>query len=164
VHPWIFKGDVADASDVEPGDAVTVLDAGGRFVGRGFFNPRPALCCRIVTWQDEPLDARFFAGRLATAVNARARQGVVPEVGRLVWSEADGLPGLVVDRYGPVVVLQALTLGMLRVRGDLVAGLRARLDGVPVFGMADPVVATLEGFEPAAGWVDRPGPEEIVVE
>src|SRR5207302_5265516 len=89
-HPWIFKGDVADVSDVTAGDAVTVLDAGGRFVGRGLFNPRPALCCRIYTWIDEPLDRAFVAGRIPTAV--QAREGCGREAVRLVWSEADGLP------------------------------------------------------------------------
>jgi 23S rRNA (cytosine1962-C5)-methyltransferase len=164
-HPWVFKGDVADVSEVEAGAAVTVVDAAGRFIGRGFFNPRPALCCRILTWEDEPLDAAFLARRLAAAVAARAPDGGgVPEVGRLVWSEADGLPGLVVDRYGPVLVLQTLTLGMARVRGDLVAGLRARLGALPVFGLGDAAVASLEGFEPSAGWVDRPGPDEVIVE
>jgi len=67
-HPWIFKGDVADVSDVTAGDPVTVLDAGGRFVGRGLFNPRPALCCRIFTWVDEALDAAWLTRRLAAAV------------------------------------------------------------------------------------------------
>jgi len=163
-HPWIFKGDVGDASDVEPGSVVTVLDAGGRFVGRGFFNPRPALCCRIVTWEDEALGAAFFARRLGAAVDRRARGSALPEVARLVWSEADGLPGLVVDRYGPVVVVQCLTLGMARAQRDLVAGLRGRLGNPPVFRADDAVVAQMEGFEPVAGWVDRPGPDEIVVE
>jgi 23S rRNA (cytosine1962-C5)-methyltransferase len=163
-HPWIFKGDVADASDVEAGAVVTVVDAGGRFVGRGFFNPRPALCCRIVTWEDEALGAAFFARRLGAAVDRRARGGALPEVARLVWSEADGLPGLVVDRYGPVVVVQCLTLGMARAQRDLVAGLRGRLGDLPVFRADDAVVAQMEGFEPVAGWVDRPGPDEIVVE
>jgi 23S rRNA (cytosine1962-C5)-methyltransferase len=163
VHPWLFKGDIADASDVEPGGVVTVRDAGGRFVGRGLFNPRPALCCRILTWHDEPIDAAFFARRLARSVDARARGGAVPEVARLVWSEADGLPGLIVDRYGPVLALQSLTLGMSLRRRDLVAGLRQRLGDLPVFALGDPVVAALEGFEAAAGWVDRAGPEEIVI-
>jgi len=163
-HPWIFKGDVGDASDVEPGSVVTVLDAGGRFVGRGFFNPRPALCCRIVTWEDEALGAAFFARRLGAAVDRRARGSALPEVARLVWSEADRLPGLVVDRYGPVVVVQCLTLGMARAQRDLVAGLRGRLGDLPVFRADDAVVAQMEGFEPVAGWVDRPGPDEIVVE
>jgi len=58
VHPWIFKGDVADVSDrVEPGGVVSVVDPGGRFVGRGLFNPRPGLCCRLLTWTDEAIDA-----------------------------------------------------------------------------------------------------------
>lgn len=164
VHPWIFKGDVADASDVAPDGVVTVVDAGGRFVGRGFFNPRPALCCRVLTWDDEAVDPGFFARRLAAAVDARARGGVVPEVGRLAWSEADGLPGLVVDRYGPVLVLQCQTLGMVRVRAAIIAGLRRRVGDLAVFGMDDAVIAHLEGFEPAAGWADRPGPAEIVVD
>jgi 23S rRNA (cytosine1962-C5)-methyltransferase len=164
VHPWIFKGDVADASDVEAGSVVTVIDAAGRFVGRGLFNSRPALCCRIVTWQDEAIDGRFLARRLAAAVDARVRDGSVPEVARLVWSEADGLPGLVVDRYGPVLVLQALTLGMARLQRDLVAGLRRRLGDLAVFAVGDPVVAQIEGFEPVTDWVDRPGPDEIVVD
>jgi 23S rRNA (cytosine1962-C5)-methyltransferase len=162
-HPWVFKGDVADASDVAPGGVVTVVDAGGRFVGRGFFNPRPALCCRIFTWEDEAVDARFFSRRLAAAVNARARDGVVAEVGRLVWSEADGLPGLVVDRYGPVLVVQCLTLGIVAARQDIISGLRGRVGDLAVFSLDDAVVAHLEGFEPVAGWADRPGPEEVVV-
>ena len=164
VHPWIFKGDVADASDVAAGGVVTVLDHGGRFVGRGFFNPRPALCCRVVTWEDEAIDAALLARRLAAAVDGRARGGVVPEVGRLVWSEADGVPGLVVDRYGPVLVVQCQTLGTVRVRDDLIAGLRCRVGDLAVFSMDDAVAAHLEGFEPAAAWADRPGPGEIVVD
>ena len=133
-------------------------------MGRGFFNPRPALCCRIVTWKDEALDGAFFSQRLAAAVDRRARGGALPEVARLVWSEADGLPGLVVDRYGPVVVVQCLTLGMARVQRDLVAGLGGRLGNLPVFRADDAVMAQMEGFEPVAGWVDRPGPDEIVVD
>ena len=95
-HPWIFKGDVADVSAVEPGAAVTVVDAAGRFVGRGDYNPRPGLCCRILTRDDEALDAAFLERRLGDAV-ARRISGGVPALGRLAWSEADGLPGLVGD-------------------------------------------------------------------
>ena len=74
-HPWIFKGDVADVSDVAPGDVVTVIDASRRFVGRGLFNPRPALCCRIFTWEDEPLDDAWLARRIEAAVHAREGSG-----------------------------------------------------------------------------------------
>jgi 23S rRNA (cytosine1962-C5)-methyltransferase len=162
VHPWIFKGDVADVSDgVEPGGVVTVIRPGGGFVGRGLFNPRPALCCRLLTWADEPLDAGFWRRRLTAAVAARAgRPGAV----RLVWSEADGLAGLVVDRYGPVAVVQTVTLGMARRRAELAAALREVAGDVAVYCADDPAGAALEGFEPAAGWLDGPGPGSVVVE
>jgi len=161
-HPWIFKGDVADVSDVAPGDAVTVLDSGGRFVGRGLFNPRPALCCRIFTWVDEGLDEGWLERRLQTAV--RAREGIGREAVRLVWSEADGVPGLVVDRYGPALAVQCLTLGVARWRDAIVAALRRGVGDLPVAGADDTTMAALEGFAPASGWLDRPGPDEIVVD
>ena len=162
VHPWIFKGDVADVSDrVEPGGVVTIIDAGRRFVGRGLFNPRPALCCRILTWADEAIDASFWQRRLASAVAARAGRGGAV---RLVWSEADALAGLVVDRYGPVAVLQTVTLGMARRRDELAAALRAIVGEVAVFCADDLTAATLEGFEPAAGWLDAAGPTSVVIE
>jgi len=162
VHPWIFKGDVADVSDgVEPGGVVTIVDAAGRFVGRGLFNPRPALCCRILSWADEAIDASFWQRRLVTAVAARTSRGGGV---RLVWSEADALAGLVVDRYGPVAVLQTVTLGMARRRDELAAALRAIVGEVAVFCADDLTAATLEGFEPAAGWLDAAGPTSVVIE
>jgi 23S rRNA (cytosine1962-C5)-methyltransferase len=164
VHPWIFKGDVADVGTAAPGDVVTVVDSLGRFVGRGFFNPRPALCCRILTYQDEPVDAAFLGRRVAEAVSRRRPGGSPPLLGRLVWSEADGLPGFVADRYGPVVVIQCLTLGMAVRRKNLVGGLRAAVGPLPVFAADDAAPAGLEGFEVMRGWVDEPGPERVVVE
>jgi 23S rRNA (cytosine1962-C5)-methyltransferase len=162
VHPWIFKGDVAEVGSAEPGAAVTIIDAAGRFVGRGLFNPRPGLCCRVVTWRDEPLDDALWRDRITAAVTRRAgRVGAT----RLVWSEADGLPGLVADRYGPVVVVQCLTLGLARRRAAMVAALRAAVGDVAVFCADDPAAAALEGFEPITGWMDdRPGPSSVVVD
>jgi len=164
-HPWIFKGDVADVSEVEPGAAVTVIDAASRFVGRGFYNPRPALCCRILTWTDEPLDAAFFRRRVESAVALRSRDNVhgPPTLCRLIWSEADGLPGLVVDRYGPVLVTQCLTLGMARTRPMIIAALAGVFGDAPVFDMDDATSARLEGFSAALGWARGSGPRSVRV-
>ena len=183
VHPWIFKGDVADVGNVVAGDVVTVVDPGGRFVGRGFFNPRPALCCRILTRDDEAIDVAFFRRRLDAALRLRERaelagpretEGAIVlagrpvlasfELGRLLWSEGDHVPGLVVDRYAGVLVVQCLTLGMTRVRDLVVAALRETLGDLAVFSADDPVAAGLEGFVPARGWVDRHGPDALVVD
>jgi len=165
-HPWIFKGDVADVSDVEPGAAVTVVDSAGRFVGRGFYNPRPALCCRVVTWADEPLDSALLERRLRSAVALRARGASdgPPALGRLVWSEADGLPGLVVDRYGPVLIVQCLTLGMARVRAAIADALARLFDDAPVFAADEDAAARLEGFEVVRGWIRGAGPETVEVD
>ncbi len=163
VHPWIFKGDVADVGAAEAGAAVTVVDAGARFLGRGLYNPRPALCCRIVTWQDEPLDAGLLRRRIEAAVAARGGPRA-PALGRLVWSEADGLPGFVADRYGPVLVVQCSTLGIALRRADLARSLRAIVGPLPVMSADDAAPARLEGFEPARGWLDEAGPAAVVVE
>jgi len=164
-HPWIFKGDVADVSEVEPGAAVTVIDAASRFVGRGFYNPRPVLCCRILTWTDEPLDAAFFRRRVESAVALRSRDNAhgPPALCRLIWSEADGLPGLVVDRYGPVLVTQCLTLGMARTRPMIIAALAGVFGDAPVFDMDDAASARLEGFSAALGWARGSGPRSVRV-
>ena len=162
-HPWIFKGDVGDVTDVAPGSTVTVVDSGGRFVGRGFYNPRPALCCRLLTWTDEPLDAAFFRRRIAGAAALRGRAASSGAC-RLVWSEADGLPGLVVDRYGPVLVVQCLTLGMARARTTVLDALAATVGALPVFALDEDAPARMEGFEPARGWAGAAGPPAAEVD
>lgn len=162
-HPWIFKGDVADVGDVAAGEAVTVVDSLGRLVGRGFYNPLPALCCRILTRADEALDGDFLRRAVARAVVLRGERS--PRAARrLVWSEGDGLPGLVVDDYAGTLVAQCLTLGMARARGDVLAALRAALGDRPVFWMDEAAAARREGFEPLRGWADAPGPASTVVD
>lgn len=165
-HPWIFKGDVADVPDIAPGDPVTVVDAAGRFVGRGFYNPRPALCCRILTRRDEPLDGALIGRRLVAALAFRRALGRPLEgatAGRLVWSEADRLPGLIVDRYRDVLVVQCQTLAMARRRGVVAAELRALLGPQPVLSADDDLAAGLEGFAPERGWLDGEGPDAVEV-
>jgi len=162
-HPWIFKGDVADVSDAEPGGVVTVVDSAARFVGRGHYNPGPALCCRLLTRRDEPIDAAFFARRIGAA---RARRGAVPATAarRLVWSEGDDLAGLVVDDYAGTLVVQCSTLGMARARDDILAALGLVLGERPVFGVDDPVAARREGFPPRHDWLTAPGDARAVVD
>jgi 23S rRNA (cytosine1962-C5)-methyltransferase len=110
------------------------------------------------------VDAAFLGRRVAEAVGRRRDGGSPPLLGRLVWSEADGLPGFVADRYGPVVVIQCLTLGMAVRRKHLIGGLRAAVGPLPVFAADDAAPAGLEGFDLVRGWVDEPGPERVVVE
>jgi 23S rRNA (cytosine1962-C5)-methyltransferase len=163
-HPWIYRAEIARLEGrPEPGDAVSVLDAAGRFLGRGFYNPRTSLACRILTRVDEPIDAALVAARVRDAIAYRRTLAGSGDAGRLVWSEADQLPGVVVDRYGEVLVMQCLTLGMSRVAAWAVAGLRAAAGDLPIFRLDDPAAARLEGFEPRAAWLERPGPDTVEI-
>ncbi len=161
-HPWIYRGEVAKLEGAwTPGDAIDVADAAGRFLGRGFYNPRPSLACRLLTRLDEPVDASFFLRRLRAALDYRHSAGLVSEAYRLCWSEADGLPGLVVDRYGPVSVVQCLTLGMARAFAWIAEALARLFPGDRLLRLDDPTGARLEGFEP---WRDPAGEEVVIAE
>src|SRR5262249_34127440 len=108
-HPWIYRTQVADLKGfTKAGEAVDVVDAGGRFVGRGFYNPRPSLCCRLLTRRDETIDAEFFVRRLEAAREYRRAAGLVVDAYRLCWSEADALPGPVPHRHPPVTLMPSL--------------------------------------------------------
>jgi len=135
---------------------VDVLDAAGHPVGRGYYNPRPGIACRLLAGPGEAVDAALIRRRLAAALEYRRGAGLVPgNTGayRLCWSEADGLPGLVVDRYGPVSVMQCLTLGMARLADAVAEELAVLFGGQRVYRLDDPGTARVEGFEPQRGWV-----------
>ncbi len=119
-HPWIFSNELQDLpADAVPGEAVEVRDHAGSFIGRGYFNPRSLIAVRLLTRRAEEIDGAFFTKRIAAARELRSRLGF-GESHRAVFSEGDGLPGLIVDRYGDVLVVQSLTAG-IEARLDLVA-------------------------------------------
>ncbi|HEV8456844.1 MAG TPA: class I SAM-dependent rRNA methyltransferase [Methylomirabilota bacterium] len=171
-HPWIYRSEIGDLKGSwSAGGAVDVADSRGRYLGCGFYNPRPSLACRVLTRIDEPVDAAFFRRRLEAALAYRrslslspeGRGQGLPDAYRLCWSEADGLPGLVVDRYGPVSVVQCLTLGMTHALGWTAEALESLLPDGAVYRLDDATAARLEGFEPVRSWLGAAGPGEIVV-
>jgi 23S rRNA (cytosine1962-C5)-methyltransferase len=123
-HPWIYRADVR----AEPGGAagiVTVTDARGRHLGQALYSPRSEIRLRLLTPGREAIDAGWWAARIAAAAARRA--GIPATAYRVVHAEGDGLPALVVDRYGPYAVAQLLSAGLECARDDVVAGVRAAL-------------------------------------
>src|SRR5262245_29922937 len=148
-HPWIYRGEVADLKGAwSAGASVDVTESTGRFLGRGFYSPRSTLVCRRLTRIAEPVDAALVSRRLDAALRYRRAAGLDSAAYRLCWSEADGLPGLVVDRYGPVSVVQCLTLGMARHVDWVRAGLEDLFPGDEILRSDDPTAARIEGFDP----------------
>jgi len=108
-HLWIYRADVEKApAALEAGDVVAIVDGRGRFLAKAFWSARSKIALRVVTRDEVPVDAGFFAERLAQAIDLRARAFGEERFVRLVHGEADLLPGLVVDRYGDAAVIQTL--------------------------------------------------------
>jgi 23S rRNA (cytosine1962-C5)-methyltransferase len=122
-HPWVFSNELQRMSDAfAPGDIVDVRDASGRFVGRGYINPHSLIAVRILTRHQEEIDPAFLRRRISAARALRAEFGFGDSY-RAVFSEGDGLPGLIVDKYAGTLVLQSLTAGIDRLQGDIIAAL-----------------------------------------
>jgi 23S rRNA (cytosine1962-C5)-methyltransferase len=133
-HPWVLSGAVAKVGgEPAPGDVVTVFDDAGRPIGRGFFAPKARITVRMLSLDpDEAIDTAFFARRVERAVDLRASLGLPDDrttAYRLVHSEGDGLPGVVVDRYGEYLVVQLTVRGM-EVHAQALAGALAAVPGV----------------------------------
>ena len=117
-HPWVYDNEIAAGppAEFQNGGVVRVLDSRGKTLGAGYLNAKSKIAVRYLSRrQGEAVDAEFWRSRLAQAFQYRqahyAQSGTLPEMFRLVHGEADGLPGLIVDKYGPFLVVQFLALG-----------------------------------------------------
>jgi 23S rRNA (cytosine1962-C5)-methyltransferase len=153
-HPWVYANAVARVEgEPGPGDVVSLADHDGRLIGRGFYNPRSQIPVRLCTRADEAIDAAFLRARIARARAARSRLGLPSgdtNVYRLVNSEGDDLPGLVVDVYGDAAVAQITTLGIAMRREEIFDALEAELGVRTIFEIAPASYADLEGFAAAS--------------
>jgi len=161
-HPWVFSGAVERIEGTAVnGDIVEVRDARGNWLARGYLNQHSQIVVRLLTWDpDEPIDADFWRRRLREAIARREALLRNPDttVCRLVHAESDGLPGLVVDRYGEYLVAQFLTLGVERRKAELTALLADLLAPRGIYERSDVDVRDKEGLPPRVGplWGDEP--------
>ena len=119
-HDWVFSGEVLKVfGGPADGDVISLKDGRDRLLGSAIYNSKSQIVARRFSRRKQALDLDFFRRRIAQAIEYRARRGIDPRLCRLVWSESDGLPGVIVDRYGDSLVLQTLTLAMDQ-RKDLI--------------------------------------------
>lgn len=150
-HPWVLDSAVARIDGLaSDGAEVDVVSHQGGWIARGLFNSRSRICTRLYSWQpDEPLDAAFWRKRLAAAVELRKQLGYdqVDGAARLVYSEADGLSGLIVDRYYDYLVVQVNALVMAE-RLDMIVPILAELSSPRgILVRAEGGTAKLEGLQ-----------------
>jgi 23S rRNA (cytosine1962-C5)-methyltransferase len=146
-HPWVFSNEIAsDLGTYEPGSLVDVYTHGGTLVGRGYINPRSLITVRILSPRREVIDSDFFQSRLAAALQRRERLFPGVQSYRLVYSEGDLLPGLIVDRYQDHLVLQTLTLGMELRTEAICEALERLIQPQAIVARNDVGIRTLEGL------------------
>ncbi len=163
-HPWIFASDVVDRGDAAPGDAVRVIDPRGRPIGVAHYSSTSQITLRLLSDKPEPLDKEFFLRRLKAAILHRELVVERSNACRLVFSEGDLLPGLIVDRYGPYLVMQTLDQGMERSRDLIVHCLTELLTPAGILARNDAAVRKLEGLAQETLVLAGEIPERAVIE
>jgi 23S rRNA (cytosine1962-C5)-methyltransferase len=165
-HQWIFSNEIREISGEKvPGEAAEVFDAGGSFVGTGYYNPGSLIAVRLLARQRADIDgADFYRQRIAAALALRRRLYPEMETFRVAYGEGDFLPGLVVDKYGDYLAVQFLTCGMER-RKLLISGvLREMLAPRGIVARNDVSVRSLEGLEEKVELLHGDAPEHLVIE
>ncbi len=163
-HPWIFSGAVERVEGDPPaGDTVAVRAAGGDFLAWAAYSPRSQIRARVWSWvEHDAVGEAFFQGRIERAVAARAALDVASDAIRLVHGEADGLPGVIADRYGDVVVLQLSTAGADFWRSAIADALAAATGCSAVIERSDVDARAFEGLPPRVGALRGPSPEREI--
>lgn len=165
-HPWVYAGEVLDVvGDIADGELVDVLSRKGSYLGTGFYNSHSTIRCRLLSRNaNDRYDDDFWHRRVQYAWDYR-KVVMQPEdlhCCRVIFGEADGFPGLTVDRFGPVLSVQILSLGIERIRHRLLPILVQvlRQDGQEIAGIYlrnDVVIREKEGMEQGKGWYELPG-------
>jgi 23S rRNA (cytosine1962-C5)-methyltransferase len=153
-HPWVFSGAVAEVrGDPQPGATIDIVSARGDFLAQAAYSPLSQIRARVWTWlQDETVDAAFLRARQQAAIASRGDIEKNSDAYRLVHAESDGLPGIIADKYGDVVVLQCLNWGAEAWRAELALAL-ADLTGCAIYERSDADVRKLEGLPERVGWL-----------
>lgn len=167
-HLWVFSNEVdpnrTNLKALSPGQAVEILDDNGKFLGHGYANPHSLICARLVSRDKKYiLDKSLLVHRLKVALSLRQRLFPQPFY-RLVHGEGDNLPGLVVDRFGDVVVIQTTTAGMELLQNDIIEAVDKVLRPEAIVLRNDGGLRELEGLEKQVEVVLGDLPEQVVIE
>jgi len=162
-HPWVFEGAIANGK-ADSGETVRVQSHEGEFLAWAAYSPASSIRARAWSFvETERIDAAFFERRIERAVAVRARLPIASDAMRLVHGEADGLPGLVVDRYGDTLCAQFGAAGVERWKKPIADAL-ARVTGLArLYERSDASVRQLEGLEAATGWLRGGGATELTI-
>lgn len=164
-HDWVYSSEIRKIfGEPKPGEVISLKDFRDRPLGTAIYNPDSQIVARRISRRKQKLDAEFFERRIGQAIELRERSGIDPRLARIVWSESDGLPGVVVDRYGDHIVLQTLTLAMYLNRELIAKVLVDLLKPESVILRNDSPMLAAEGIEEEITIMHGEKPDPFVVE
>lgn len=164
-HEWVYATEVKKTfGDPQPGDVITLKDFQDRSLGTAIYNPLSQIVARRFSRRKQDLDAEFFVRRIGQSIEHRQRLGLDETLARLVWSESDGMPGLIIDRYGAHVVVQTLTLAMRQRIELIVAALKELVSPETIILRNDSPVLKAEGIEQEITVLHGTNPGAFIVE
>ena len=163
-HPWIFQSDVIDKGDAQPGDAVRVVNQQGRLLGTAHFSASSQITLRLLSPKQEIIDDAFWCRRITSALSYRQRVVSGSNSYRLIHAEADGLPGLIVDRYGDYLVIQTLTQGMDRAKAEIVHALEKLIEPKGIVERNDSAIRDKETLPRQTGILTGDVPSPVMME
>ena len=147
-HDWVFSSEVLKVfGNPADGDVISLKDGRDRLIGSAIYNSKSQIVARRFSRRRQDLDVDFFRRRIAQASEYRDRRGVDPKLRRSVWSESDGLPGVIIDRYGDHFVLQTLTLAMDTRKDSVTTAMVDLFGDVAIIERNDAPVRRAEGLE-----------------
>jgi 23S rRNA (cytosine1962-C5)-methyltransferase len=161
-HPWVYRSDV-ESAEGKSGDIVRVTDRSKNFLGRAFYNPGSEISLRVAAREDEPVDEQWFRRKLQAAIVYRSSLEIDADAYRLIHAEADGVPGLVVDRYGEYLVLQVGVAAVERRVGWVISTLEDLLSPAGILLRADSLARKREGLDTEVRVLSGAVPESVVV-
>lgn len=160
-HPWVFRSDIARVDgDFQDGDVVRVASDRGQFLAMAVYNPRSQISLRVLSRREEPIDRAFIQNRVRRALDYR-RPFCDFRSARLIFAESDGLPAVIADAFGDVIVLQVLCLGMEAFKRDIVDALVEELHPACVYERNDVPVRGLEGLPQQTGLLYGQVPDRV---
>jgi 23S rRNA (cytosine1962-C5)-methyltransferase len=158
-HDWVFSSEVLKVfGNPADGDVISLKDGRDRLIGSAIYNSKSQIVARRFSRQRQDLDLDFFKRRIAQASEYRDRRNIDPKLRRVVWSESDGLPGVILDRYGDYFVLQTLTLAMDLRKELIVKAIADVCGGATIIERNDSPVRKAEGLELMTGVLEGPAP------
>jgi 23S rRNA (cytosine1962-C5)-methyltransferase len=159
-HPWIFSGAIHNVDqDIASGRTVDLLSFNKQFLARAAYSPDSKISARVWTFEDEPIDKEFFRRKIRKAIDTRYSLFHARDALRLIYAESDGIPGLIVDRYGDVLVLQSLTAGSEFWKESIADILLEETGLSTIYERSDADVRELEGLEPRVGVLRGDNPQ-----